>query len=167
MKKGLAGVIISLLAVVAVVFGVLFLNGSLNNDTRVSELHASLSGMEERILAVNTELNEKNDLVKALTEEAGDLQARVEELDSAVTTRDILLNDETVSRNNHAVVAFYAATEQFFCAGGDARELFSLNNEPVLETRILKKGDILTIGKTKLMFVPFCGEMYHWGMNKD
>ncbi|MCR5162099.1 MAG: FHA domain-containing protein, partial [Lachnospiraceae bacterium] len=84
-----------------------------------------------------------------------------------VTTRDILLNDETVSRNNHAVVAFYAATEQFFCAGGDARELFSLNNEPVLETRILKKGDILTVGKTKLMFVPFCGEMYHWGMNKD
>ena len=34
--------------------------------------------------------------------------------------------------------------------------------EPVMMTVRLKAYDVLTIGSTKLMFVPLCGEQFSW-----
>jgi hypothetical protein len=38
-----------------------------------------------------------------------------------------------------------------------------LNDEEVTVPTELKPYDIIELGQTKLMFVPFCGEHFQWG----
>ena len=40
--------------------------------------------------------------------------------------------------------------------------MFYLNDEVVLTAEELKAKDVLTIGKTKLLFVPCCDESFGW-----
>ena len=37
-----------------------------------------------------------------------------------------------------------------------------MNDAVVTDTVELRQGDILTIGRSKLMFVPFCGALHSW-----
>lgn len=73
-----------------------------------------------------------------------------------------LKDDPMVSRNKHAIVVFDPVSQRTLCQAGESRELFYCNNEVVMDTVELKQGDILTIGKTKLMYVPFCGALHTW-----
>ena len=76
---------------------------------------------------------------------------------------DIVLKDDpAVSRNKHAIVTFDPMSKSTMCQAGESRELFYLNGKAVTETVTLKKGDQLLLGKTKLVFVPFCGDVYNW-----
>ena len=45
---------------------------------------------------------------------------------------------------------------------GDSKELFYLNDTLVLNTVALKARDVLSVGNTRLLFVPLCGEDFHW-----
>lgn len=74
----------------------------------------------------------------------------------------VLEGDNKVSRNKHAIVLFDPKSQRTLCQVGEARELFYLNNSVVTETVELKQGDVIAIGDTKLMFVPFCGELHTW-----
>lgn len=76
---------------------------------------------------------------------------------------DIQLKDDPmVSRSRHAIVMFDPLSKKTLCQAGESRELFYRNNTVVTDTVELKQGDVLTIGKTKLMFVPFCGVLHSW-----
>ena len=81
---------------------------------------------------------------------------RSHKMDVAIT------EDNGISRDNHAVVSYNPKNNSFKLIPGDGHGLTYLNDEEVLAPMDLKMGDIVEIGKTKLMFVPFCGEWFRW-----
>lgn len=76
---------------------------------------------------------------------------------------DVVINgDKSVSREKHAVIIYEAVERIFIAQPGESRELYYINDKVVLNNVQLKAYDILKIGKTKLIFVPFCGETFCW-----
>jgi len=73
-----------------------------------------------------------------------------------------ILGDNTVSRSSHAVVVYDPRGNVYLAQPGSSKELFYINDNLVLNPIELKAMDILSIGDTKLMFVPLCGENFHW-----
>ena len=73
-----------------------------------------------------------------------------------------LMGDNTVSRSSHAVVVYDPRGNVYLAQPGDSKELLYINDKLVLNTVELKAMDILSLGSTKLMFVPLCGEAFHW-----
>ncbi|MCC8104043.1 MAG: FHA domain-containing protein [Clostridiales bacterium] len=75
---------------------------------------------------------------------------------------DISLDDKTVSRIKHAIIIYEPKERQYFAQPGDSHELFYRNETVVLSSTELCDRDALTIGKTKLIFVPFCDQRFGW-----
>lgn len=71
-------------------------------------------------------------------------------------------NDNTVSRSSHAIVVYDPRSNVYLAQPGSSKELFYVNDKLVLNPVELKAMDLLNIGDTKLMFVPLCGEQFHW-----
>jgi hypothetical protein len=72
-------------------------------------------------------------------------------------------SDEAVSRENHAAVSYSPKTQIFRIYPGDSKGLVYLNDQEVLTPELLKAYDIIELGQTRLMFVPFCGKNFKWG----
>jgi Inner membrane component of T3SS, cytoplasmic domain len=70
--------------------------------------------------------------------------------------------DEAISRENHAIVSYSQKKRLFRIYPGDSRGLVYLNDEEVVTANELKPYDLIELGKTKLMFVPFCGKKFDW-----
>ena len=79
---------------------------------------------------------------------------------------DIKLDDKTISRERHAVIVFEPKSNIFLVAPGDAHELFYVNGEVVLSPRQIKAYDVISMGKTQMSFIPFCGEQFSWNSEK-
>jgi len=75
--------------------------------------------------------------------------------------------DESISRERHAVITFDPQQNAFHLGPGDGRGLVYVNGEVLLAHRKLQAYDQIQLGKTKLVFVPFCGDKYTWGKNDD
>lgn len=76
---------------------------------------------------------------------------------------DIVLHgDNGVSREKHAIILYEPKRREFIAQAGESRELFYLNDEVVLNPLRMKQYDIVTIGNTRLMFFPCCGEHFSW-----
>lgn len=73
-----------------------------------------------------------------------------------------ILGDNTVSRSSHAIVVYDPRSNVYLAQPGSSKELFYVNDKLVLNPVELKTMDLLNIGDTKLMFVPLCGELFHW-----
>ena len=74
----------------------------------------------------------------------------------------VLQNDMSVSREKHAIVVYDPKSGAFLVQPGMSSELFYLNDEVVLQAKQINTRDIITIGGTKLMFIPFCEKGYTW-----
>lgn len=78
-------------------------------------------------------------------------------------TMDIQIhNDATISRDHHAVISYDPRTRIFYFSPGPGRNIVRLNDEGIFMTQKIKARDIIEIGETKLMFLPFCGEEFNW-----
>lgn len=77
--------------------------------------------------------------------------------------------DTSISRNNHAAVAFDEEQNKFFLGHGGKSNLVRLNGKPVLSTEEITDGDEIRIGETSLKFIALCGEGFTWneGGNGD
>jgi hypothetical protein len=75
--------------------------------------------------------------------------------------------DESISRERHAVITFDPQQNAFHLGPGEGRGLVYVNGEVLLAHRKLQAYDQIQLGKTKLIFVPFCGEKYAWGKNDE
>ena len=75
--------------------------------------------------------------------------------------------DTSISRNNHAAVAFDTEQSKFFLGHGGKSNLVRLNGKPVLSTEELASGDEIRIGETLLKFVAFCGDEFSWTSGGD
>lgn len=74
----------------------------------------------------------------------------------------VLATDNSVSRERHAIIMYEPKRREFIAQAGESRELFYLNDDVVLSAQRMQAYDVLTIGKTKLMFFPCCGEHFGW-----
>lgn len=70
--------------------------------------------------------------------------------------------DTSISRNNHAAVAFDDEQSKFFLGHGGKSNLVRLNGRPVLSTEELSHGDAIRIGETTLKFIALCDEDFSW-----
>ncbi|MGR3515270.1 MAG: FHA domain-containing protein [Paracoccaceae bacterium] len=70
--------------------------------------------------------------------------------------------DTSISRNNHAAVAFDQEQGKFFLGHGGKSNLVRLNGQPVLSTEEMVDGDEIRIGETSLKFVALCGDDFSW-----
>lgn len=70
--------------------------------------------------------------------------------------------DDTLSRENHAIVSYNPKNSVFKVHPGDGRGIVYLNGNDVDTPQELKQYDTIEIGRTKLSFIPFCGEKFQW-----
>jgi hypothetical protein len=74
----------------------------------------------------------------------------------------VIENDTTVSRDKHAIVIFDPKKKSFWLLPGEASGLVYLNGDLVNSPAPMKSDDILEVGQTKLVLIPFCGDRYSW-----
>lgn len=70
--------------------------------------------------------------------------------------------DTSISRSNHAVVAYDNEQRKFFLGHGGKANIVRLNGKPVLSTEELGHNDIIRIGETTLRFLALCGADFDW-----
>ena len=70
--------------------------------------------------------------------------------------------DESISRERHTVITFDPQRNAFHLSPGEGRGLVYLNGEALLAHKQLKEYDKIMLGKTMLVFVPFCGDKFKW-----
>ena len=73
-----------------------------------------------------------------------------------------LSGDPSVSREKHAIVLYDPNNNIFLVQSGDSKELSYHNDNLVLSPVELHPYDLLKIGATKLMFIPFCSDKFTW-----
>ena len=73
--------------------------------------------------------------------------------------------DETISRENHAMISFNPRNLHFRIAPGNSRGLVYLNDEEVEVPTDLKPYDMIEIGQGKFLFIAFCSEKFQWGQD--
>ena len=74
----------------------------------------------------------------------------------------VILNDDTITRVNHAIISYDMREKIFYFAPGSGRGIVRVNGKAVLSAVELAATDQIDIGNTKLVFVPFCGEDFSW-----
>ncbi len=70
--------------------------------------------------------------------------------------------DESISRNNHAIISYNLKNNKFMLYPGDGHGLVYLNDDEVTMPTELTAGSRIEIGKSQLIFIPFCGEWFKW-----
>lgn len=78
-----------------------------------------------------------------------------------------LSGDSSVSRDKHAIVLFEPRENLFIVQAGESKELSYHNDQLVLAAKELKAYDVIKVGATKLMFVPFCGDKFSWKKDEE
>jgi len=79
------------------------------------------------------------------------------------STMDInIQGDPGISRDKPVIITYDSRSRAFFCGFMNGRGVVRLNDRPLLSTTELKSGDRIEISKTKLMFMPLCGEQFDW-----
>jgi hypothetical protein len=73
-----------------------------------------------------------------------------------------ITGDDTISRENHAVISYDPRDKVFYFSPGDGRSIVRLNDKAIFSTAEIKPYDRIEIGRTKLVFLPLCGEMFEW-----
>lgn len=70
--------------------------------------------------------------------------------------------DHGIGRERHAMIAYDPEECVFFFGPADGKSIVRLNGKMVMTPSEVHAYDLLKIGTTKLMFVPFCGERFNW-----
>lgn len=70
--------------------------------------------------------------------------------------------DPTISREKHAIIIYEPRQREFYVQQGESHELCYVNDNVVIGSQVLNDRDVIMLGKTSLVFVPFCDEHYGW-----
>ena len=73
-----------------------------------------------------------------------------------------LPDDDTVSRESHALVTYDAKHNAFSLSPGQGRGITYCNDEQVEMVHPLKAYDIIEVGKSRLLFLPLCSQQFQW-----
>jgi len=70
--------------------------------------------------------------------------------------------DHGSAKRNHAVFVYDPQNRSTLLLPGDARGLVYLNDEVVYTPMELSPYDVVSIEKSKFLFIPLCGEHFEW-----
>lgn len=70
--------------------------------------------------------------------------------------------DQKIGRERHALIAYDQEEKVFFFGPADGKSIVRLNGKMVMSPAEIKAYDVISIGDSKLMFVPLCGERFDW-----
>lgn len=70
--------------------------------------------------------------------------------------------DSSIARERQAMIAYDQEENLFFVAPGSGVNLIRLNGKVLMAASEIKANDILTLGSSKLMFIPFCSDGFNW-----
>lgn len=73
-----------------------------------------------------------------------------------------ILGDNEISRKNHTIIVYDAKKKNTVILPGDAAGIAYLNQEAVYVPTELMPYDTIELGRSKFVFVPFCGEHFEW-----
>ena len=73
-----------------------------------------------------------------------------------------LPDDDTVSRESHALISYSNKNNSFLITPGQGRGITYLNEQEVAIAQPLKAHDLIEVGNSRLIFVPLCGERFQW-----
>jgi hypothetical protein len=76
-------------------------------------------------------------------------------------------NDSSVSRFKHAVISYNPRKNSFKLSPGESSSLVYLNDQDIDSPAELKPYDLIQLGETKLIFIPFCGDVFQWDKAKE
>jgi len=75
----------------------------------------------------------------------------------------VIQGDNEISRDRHAEINYDPRSKRFFLnRGADSSKNTYRNNDIVLTPVELSSGDLIELGSTKLLFIPFCGVHHNW-----
>ncbi len=75
--------------------------------------------------------------------------------------------DNSISRSNHAAIAYDNEQRSFFLGHGGKANLVRLNDKPVLSTEEISNSDLIRIGETTLRFVALCSNEFDWDVDNQ
>ena len=70
--------------------------------------------------------------------------------------------DSTISRENHARLSYDGKHNKFYLIPAESTNNIYLNDEPVYVPTQIKKGDVIELGESKFIFIPFCDDAFTW-----
>jgi hypothetical protein len=70
--------------------------------------------------------------------------------------------DSSISRSNHAAIAYDDESNGFFLGHGGKTNIVRLNDRPVISTEPMQHHDRIRIGETTLLFVALCAGGFRW-----
>lgn len=70
--------------------------------------------------------------------------------------------DTEISRKVHATITYDPRGRKFYLMHGGGQNLTYLGESPVLQPALLNGGEVISLGKTTLKFVPLCGPDFDW-----
>lgn len=73
-----------------------------------------------------------------------------------------ILGDNKVSKNNHAIIVYDPKKKNNVLLPGDSSGIAYLNGEAAYVPTELAPYDVIELGRSKFLFVPFCGEHFEW-----
>ena len=73
-----------------------------------------------------------------------------------------ITGDRTISQENHAKISYSDRNNRFNLIPGEGRNIVYLNGEELFVPMPLHPYDLIDFGRTKLLFVPLCGERFRW-----
>ena len=84
-----------------------------------------------------------------------------EDDDKTISLWDVLADDKQVSREKHCSITYDPKSNKFFVSGEHGNTIY-LNGGMMEGIQEIRDGDILTVGMTELVFVPYCKEERTW-----
>ena len=75
--------------------------------------------------------------------------------------------DDGISREKHAFISYNPRKNSFLLLPGESRGIVYLNDDEVAAPMPLKAFDLIELGQTKLLFVPFCGDRFEWAKTAE
>lgn len=73
-----------------------------------------------------------------------------------------ILRDNAISRRNHAIIVYDPKKRNTVLLPGESSGIAYLNGEAVYTPQELAQYDIVELGNSKFLFMPFCGESFEW-----
>jgi predicted component of type VI protein secretion system len=70
--------------------------------------------------------------------------------------------DMSVSRSNHAAIAYDHVAHKFHVGHGGKSNVVRLNGRPLLSTEVMQDGDEVQVGETVLMLKVLCTPEFNW-----
>lgn len=73
-----------------------------------------------------------------------------------------ILGDNKISRRNHCVIVYDTKQGKTVILPGDSNGIVYLNEEAVYVPTELHQYDVIEMGESQFLFIPFCGDHFKW-----